>query len=81
MTIILLIISIIVFGSNFFLRKNPTITSSSVNNEYSIINLKKEKVLIAFRLEDLDGNFMDFTNKIYPMIYYYSREIDNNTLS
>ena len=81
LTIILLIISIIVFGSNFFLRKNPTITSSSVNNEYSIINLKKEKVLIAFRLEDLDGNFMDFTNKIYPMIYYYSRDIDNNSLS
>ncbi len=80
-TIILLIISIIVFGSNFFQRKNPTITSSSVNGEYSIINLKQEKLLIAFRLEDLDGNFMDFTNKIYPRIYYYSRDIDNNTLS
>ena len=81
LTIILLIISIIVFGSNFFQRKNPTITSSSVNGEYSIINLKQEKLLIAFRLEDLDGNFMDFSNKIYPRIYYYSRDIDNNTLS
>ena len=80
-TIILLIISIIVFGGNFFLKKNPTITSSSVNGNYSIINLKNEKVLIAFRLEDLNGNFMDFTNKIYPMIYYYSRDIDNNSVS
>ena len=43
-----------------------------MNEGYSIIDLKKKKVILAFRMENLDGEFIDFSNKIYPIIYYYS---------
>ena len=49
-----------------------------MNEGYSIIDLKKKKVILAFRMENLDGEFIDFSNKIYPIIYYYSR-YENST--
>ena len=73
LTIFIIIACIIFFGSNLFLKTNPTINQENVNEGYSIIDLKKEKVILAFRMENLDGEFVDFTNKIYPIIYYYSR--------
>ena len=78
-TLLLVIVSIKLFGANFLQRKKPTITSASINQGYSIIDLKKEKVVLAFRFEDLDGNFIDNSRKIYPMIYYYSKIFDNSS--
>ena len=78
-TLLLIIISIKVFGTNFFKRKKPTITSASINQGYSIIDLKKEKVVLAFRFEDIDGNFIDCSGKIFPIIYYYSKIYDNSS--
>ena len=78
-TMFLIITCIIFFGSNLFQRKNPTIYQTNVNEGYSIIDLKKEKVIFAFRMENLDGKFEDFTNKIYPVIYYYSRPSNDSS--
>ena len=79
LTIFIIIACIIFFGSNLFLKTNPTINQENVNEGYSIIDLKKEKVILAFRMENLDGEFVDFTNKIYPIIYYYSRNENSST--
>ena len=78
-TMFLIITCIIFFGRNLFQRKNPTIYQTNVNEGYSIIDLKKEKVIFAFRMENLDGKFEDFTNKIYPVIYYYSRPSNDSS--
>ena len=72
-TMFLIIICIIFFGKNLFQKKQPTIYQTNVNEGYTIIDLKKEKVNLAFRMENLDGEFIDISNKIYPIIYYYSR--------
>ena len=74
-TIIISLISlsfIVIFGEDFIFRKNPYFTSSSIGENYSIINLSKEKIVIAFRLENFYGFAINSTDLIYPMIYYYS---------
>ena len=78
-TMFLIITCIIFFGKNLFQKKNPTIYQTNVNEGYSIIDLQKEKVTFAFRMENLDGEFEDFTNKIYPIIYYYSRPSNDSS--
>ena len=78
-TMFLIITCIIFFGKNLFQKKNPTIYQTNVNEGYSIIDLQKQKVTFAFRMENLDGEFEDFTNKIYPIIYYYSRPSNDSS--
>ena len=82
-TLLLIILCLICFGDNLYHKKNPTINQTNINSDYTIINLKNEKLVFAFRFENLDGQYVDISNKIYPKIYYYSRpEINNsNTLS
>ena len=66
------LIFIFIFGNDFFFRKNPSYTHSSIGEGYKKINLSKEKVIIAFRFED-DYGFIPETSKyIFPKIYYYS---------
>ena len=76
LTFVLLIISIyliIIFGKELVLRKNPNITFSTQNDSsYEYINLKKENLIFAFRIEDYDGNFINVTNILYMKIYYYT---------
>ena len=70
---------IIIFGSNFFTRKNPSVTMSIENDlKYEIIDLKKEKVFFAFRIEDYNGNFVNVSEILYFKIFYYSGEEDEN---
>ena len=76
LTFLLLIISIyliIIFGKELFMRNNPMITISTQNDsKYEYINLKKENLIFAFRIEDYHGNFINETNILYIKIYYYS---------
>ena len=72
-TLLLIILCLICFGKNLYQRKNPTINQTNINADYSIINFKEEKLVFAFRFENLDGEYVDISNKIYPIIYYYSR--------
>ena len=52
----------------------------SVENDlkYEFIDLKKENIFFAFRIEDYDGNFINVTNILYFKIYYYKTEEDEN---
>ena len=65
-----------IFGKNFFYRKNPSYTSSSISENYEKISLTKEKVTIAFRLEDNNGFTLNMSNYFYPVIIYYVFEPD-----
>ena len=82
LTILLVLLSILfflIFGNNFFNRKNPTITMSIENNlKYDFLNFKKEQLLFAFRIEDYDAHFIDVTNILYFKIYYYTTEQGEN---
>ena len=73
--IIIFILFCIIFGDNFFTRDKPSVTISTENNsQYEIFDLKKEKVLFSFRIEDYDGNYVNISNILYFKIYYYSTE-------
>ena len=82
LTIFMLVISfiiIILFSDNFFTRTNPVVTMSVENDlKYEFIDLKKENIFFAFRIEDYDGNFINVTNILYFKIYYYKTEEDEN---
>ena len=74
-TIILSVIGLIfiyIFGNDFFFRKNPSYTHSSIGEDYKKINLTNEKVIIAFRFEDDYGLIPETSKYIFPKIYYYS---------
>jgi len=61
------------FGQDLFMRLNPNITISIINESlYEYIDLKKENILFAFRLEDFDGHYINELNKLYFKIDYYS---------
>ena len=74
-TILIFFLFCIIFGDNFFTRNKPSVTISTENNsQYEIFDLKKEKVLFSFRIEDYDGNYVNTSNILYFKIYYYSTE-------
>ena len=69
----------IIFGHNFFYRKNPSVTMSVENTlSYEYFDLKEENVLFAFRIEDYDAHFIDVSNILYFKIYYYTTEQGKN---
>ncbi len=73
--LIMFFLLIIIFGDNLFSRKNPSVTMSIENNLlYEQLDLKKESVQFAFRIEDYDGNFINVSNILYFRIYYYTTE-------
>ena len=82
LTILLGILSVlffIIFGNNFFYRKNPSVTMSVENTlSYEYFDLSQEKVLFAFRIEDYDAHFIDVSNILYFKIYYYTTEQGTN---
>ena len=63
---------IYLFGNDFFFRKNPSFTESTIGEGYKTINLTEEKVIIAFRIEDMNGNYVNTSNYLYPKVVYYS---------
>ena len=66
------LIFIYLFGEDFFLRKNPSFKQSTIGEGYKKINLTKEKVIIAFRIEDINGNYLNTSKYLYPKVLYYS---------
>ena len=75
---IFLFIFLFIFGSDFFFRKNPNSTYSTVGERYSKINLKKEKFNFAFRFEDEYGFPTEISNITFLKIYYYYSIPDEN---
>ena len=66
------LIFIYIFGEDFFFRKNPSFTQSTIGEGYEKIDLSKEKISIAFRVEDMNGNYLNISKYLYPKIVYYS---------
>ena len=65
------------FGYNFFTKQSPTVTISIENDfKYEILDVNKDSIFFAFRIEDYDGNFVNITDKLYIKIYYYTTEQD-----
>ena len=76
---IITIILFIIFGNNFFYKKHPSVTMSVENTlSYEYFDLRQEKVLFAFRIEDYDAHFIDASNILYFKIYYYTTEEGTN---
>ena len=73
-------IFLFIFGSDFFFRKNPNSTYSTVGERYSKINLKKEKFNFAFRFEDEYGFPTEISNITFLKIYYYYSIPDKNNI-
>ena len=68
-----------IFGDDFFSRKNPSVTTSiQKNTDYEQFDLKDEKMLFAFRVEDYNGTFVNVSNLLYFRIYYYTTEQGEN---
>ena len=62
-------------------RKFPITTISSIpSKEYKIIKIGKEKIWIPWRIIDYNNNnFVNHTDLLFPIIYYYSRIKDKFT--
>ena len=69
---------IYIYGREILKKNNPNITISIQNDSiYEYIDLKKEKIIFAFRIEDYYGNYINVSNILYMKIYYHSFEPDN----
>ncbi len=60
------------FWRRFFFKKNPSFKKLTIGEGYKKINLTKEKVIIAFRIEDINGNYIKTSKYLYPNVLYYS---------
>ena len=54
-------------------------TSILINDfKYEILDVNKDSIFFAFRIEDYDAHFIDVSNILYFKIYYYSTEQGKN---
>lgn len=61
------------FGLDFFLQKNPkTFSSNGREGENSTLTFNNEVYFTAWRIEDFEGREINFTNILFPQIYYYN---------
>ena len=49
---LIVLVLIYIFGKDFFFRKNTSFTEPTIGEGYKIIDLSKEKILIAFQIEN-----------------------------
>ena len=69
----------IIFSKDLFMKLNPNITITIQNNSlYEYIDLKKENIIFAFRIEDYYGNFYNESNILYIKIIYYKSNLNDN---
>ncbi len=75
---IMALIFFFIFGKDLFLKINPNITISIQNDSiYEYIDLQKENITFAFRIEDFKGHFINVSELLYIKIYYFASEPDN----
>ena len=68
------------FGRDFFYKENPRVLISNEKpTKYSIFNLTQNDLLLAWRINDLEGNEVNLTGKLYPIFYYFSIEKSSNS--
>ena len=84
---ILTIFSIIICGTLLAIlfndclgRKNPQVTENEeINVEFKKIKFGEEKIYIPWTIADYKFRKVNITDWIYPVIYYFSSERDNET--
>ena len=76
-TFIIIIISIICFGKDFYLRINPKIILETliplIHTKYK---LTTKNLTIAWRIEDEVGNSLNFTDSLQPNLYFKNFELN-----
>ena len=74
-TIILSFFFIIYFAGDFLNRKSPTINyAKQYYLNYPITQLKSRNFFLAFRIINITEHSIDFSNKIFPVLYYLTRK-------
>ena len=64
-----------------FLHNIPNSTTSTEKNNHKKIKFKEEKIWIPWRIRDFNGKTINYTNLLYPIIYYYKGKKDNELKS
>ena len=81
LTLLSIILGIIVFifvDGDDFLHKSPISTTSQSKINNTKISFLKEKIWIPWRIRDYNSRTLNFTNLLYPIVFYY-RGIYNET--
>jgi hypothetical protein len=61
------------FGKDFYTRDNPNFLNQRITSpEYPLYNIGRDDLIIAFRMEDFDGNTFDITGLLDMEILYYN---------
>ena len=80
-SILVCIFIFIIFSLDDLKRTNPITTISSIPSEgYRKIKFGEEKIWIPWRIIDYNNKFVNHTNILFPVIYYYSgiKDIETN---
>ena len=79
-SILLCIIAFSLLSFEDFKRNTPaTLLTSNIPQNSSLISLEKEKIWIPWRIVDFEGNYINHTGKIYPVINYnYAKRTNKN---
>jgi len=71
LTYLLIITTSIFFGKDFYNRTNPKILSqTTIPEKHSNIDISNKLLTISWRVEDANGNEIDFTGKFYAKLVY-----------
>jgi hypothetical protein len=68
------------FGTDFWLRQNPHFLIEKITlPNYPKYTLNRNDMLIGFRVEDLDGNYLDISRLFnVSIVYFQYKQIDGN---
>jgi len=71
-TFLVIVVTCILFGKDFYNRTNPKVLSQkTVPEKYSQINLTNKKLTFSWRIEDENGfEVLDFKGILYPALIY-----------
>ena len=76
-TFLIIIITCIIFGSDFYNRINPRVLmQTAIPETVTKVKVSNKNFTISWRIEDSDGLKMDFLDIFYPTIFYYGLELN-----
>jgi hypothetical protein len=78
-TILLYLYFLYLLGIDFWFRKNPHFFDQKVIlQNYPLYTLNNDNLLVGFRLEDFDGNYIDISRLLdVSVVHYQYSQIDN----
>jgi len=80
-TFLLYIFCFFQFGTDFWMHKNPHFLNQKITlATYPKYTLNRNDLLVGFRVEDIDGNYIDVSRLLNISIIYYQYEMVEGTL-